>query len=276
MPAELLPVVLLCAAIALACWLLSVLTREYSWVDRVWSLTPILYVGFFAAEASVLDPRLLLMTALVALWGGRLTFNFARKGGYRKGGEDYRWAAVRRRMPTRAFAVFNVLFIAGYQNLLLLLLSLPAWIVATQAPSPLGVLDLAVATGMVVMLAGETLADEQQWVFQVRKHAALNNGAPIEQRFLTTGLFRFSRHPNFFCEQGIWWIFYGFGVAAGAPWLNATLVGPVLLSLLFLGSTALTEQITLSKYPEYAAYQRRVSRLLPWWPRRERPDQVGV
>ena len=78
------------------------------------------------APASVLDPRLLLMTALVALWGGRLTFNFARKGGYRKGGEDYRWAVVRRRMPTRAFAVFNVLFIAGYQNLLLLLISLPA------------------------------------------------------------------------------------------------------------------------------------------------------
>lgn len=268
MPAELVPVCLLCAAIASACWLLSVFTREYSWVDRVWSLTPILYVGYFAAFAPSTDPRLLLMTALVALWGGRLTYNFARKGGYRRGGEDYRWAELRRRMPRRAFAVFNVVFIAGYQNLLLLLISLPAWVVSTRGPTPLGPLDAAAAIAFAAFLVGETVADEQQWAFQRRKQAQRERGEVISAQFVTTGLFRFSRHPNFFCEQGMWWAFYGFGVAAGAPWLNASIVGPTLLTLLFLGSTAFTESITLARYPEYAAYQRAVSRLVPWRPGR--------
>jgi steroid 5-alpha reductase family enzyme len=267
-PTELVPVCVLCAAIATACWLLSVFTREYSWVDRAWSLTPILYVGYFAARAPAPDPRLLLMIALVALWGGRLTYNFARKGGYRRGGEDYRWAELRRRMPRRAFAVFNVMFIAGYQNLLLLLISLPAWIAYTRIPTPLGPLDAAAGIAFVGLLVGETVADQQQWAFQSRKQALRERGEAISEQFVTTGLFRYSRHPNFFCEQGMWWAFYGFGVAAGAPWLNPTIIGPTLLTLLFLGSTAFTESITLARYPEYAAYQRAVSRLIPWRPRR--------
>lgn len=267
LPPELLPVALLCGAIAFACWLLSVITREYSWVDRVWSIAPVLYVGWFAATTAGPEPRLLLMTALVALWGGRLTFNFARKGGYRRGGEDYRWAELRRRMPRRAFAVFNVLFIATYQNLLLLLIASPAWVAHARAPAPLGALDALATVAFLAFLAGETIADEQQWAFQSRKRARQAAGEPIGEPFVTTGLFRWCRHPNFFCEQGIWWSFFGFGVAAGAPWLNPSLVGPTLLTLLFLGSTAFTESITLARYPEYAAYQRRVSRLLPWPPR---------
>ena len=73
---------LACAALAAACWLLSVVTRNYSWVDRLWSIAPPLYVGWFAAQAGFADARLDLMTALSALWGARLTYNFARKGGY--------------------------------------------------------------------------------------------------------------------------------------------------------------------------------------------------
>ncbi len=65
-------------------------------------------------------------------------------------------------------------------------------------------------------------------------------------------------------EQVLWWCFYLFGVSATGEWLNVTLVGPALLTLLFHGSTNFTESISLSKYPEYADYQRRVSRLVPW------------
>jgi len=61
----------------------------------------------------------------------------------------------------------------------------------------------------------------------------------------------------------MWWSVYLFSVAAGAGWLNLTLAGPVLLTLLFQGSTTMTERVSASKYPGYAAYQRRTSRLLP-------------
>lgn len=257
---------LACAAVAGACWLLSVLTREYSWVDRIWSIVPPLYVAWFAAQTNFADERLLLMTVLAALWGARLTYNFARKGGYAPGGEDYRWAALRKLLPPPVYQVFNFVFIAAYQNLLLLLLALPAW-VALQCGTPLGPLD-AVATALLLFfLAGETIADEQQWQFHEDKRRRKAAGEPVPREFLTTGLFRYSRHPNFFCEQAIWWSFYLFSVSASGLWLQPGLIGPVLLTLLFLGSTAFTEHLTRAKYPDYADYQRRTSRLLPWAPR---------
>jgi steroid 5-alpha reductase family enzyme len=254
---------MICAAFAGACWLLSLATREHSWADRLWSIAPLVYVAWFLARAPG-EPRLWIMTALVAAWSIRLTYNFARKGGYARGGEDYRWAELRKRMSPALFQLFNFFFVACYQNLLLLLLSLPAWIAAAHAPARLGTLDVVAAVVFALFLVGETVADEQQWRFQRAKQARIARGEPPAPRFLTTGLFRVSRHPNFFCEQGMWWTLHLFGVAASGHWLNIGLLGPVLLTLLFLGSTAFTERITLARYPEYAAYQQRTSRLVPW------------
>lgn len=253
--------VVACAALAALCWMLSLLTREYSWVDRVWSLAPIGYVAWFAAQTGFDDPRLVLMTTLVALWGARLTYNFARKGGYARGGEDYRWAVLRGLMPPAAFQLFNLVFIAAYQNALLLLISLPAHAALREPPAPLGPLDLAAAAGFMLFLIGETVADQQQWSFQQAKR----RGQP-GPGFITTGLFRYSRHPNFFCEQGMWWCFYLFAIAAGADAVHWTIAGPALLTLLFLGSTRFTESISAARYPAYRDYQRRTSRLLPWLP----------
>src|SRR5258705_13086630 len=110
------------AGVCVAVWLLSVLTREHSWVDRIWSVIPVVYVAVFAGMEGYADARLDTVLVLVALWGGRLTFNFARKGGYARGGEDYRWAVLRARMPGWRFELFNLGFITIYQNLILLLI----------------------------------------------------------------------------------------------------------------------------------------------------------
>lgn len=262
MPSSLAWAVYACAGFAALCQILSMVTREYSWVDRLWSITPAVYAVGFAVAADGFDPRLTLMAVLAVAWGARLTFNFARKGGYAPGGEDYRWKVLRAEMHPGLFAVFNVVFINLFQHGLLLWLALPSWIALRQGPSPLGPLDGVAAGLFVLFLAGESVADQQQWNFH-REKAAREGAGP---GFLSAGLFRYSRHPNFFCEQALWWAFYLFGVAAGAPWWNLSLAGPVLLTALFQGSTAFTERITLSKYPDYADYQRRTSRLMPWFP----------
>lgn len=259
----------LCAAFSVLCWLLSVLTREYSWVDRLWSITPVIYAGHFAAHAGFDDARLNVMALLVALWGLRLTYNFARKGGYAPGGEDYRWKFVQDRIGPFGFQLMNATFIAPFQNLLLLLITVPAYLAYQRAGTPLGVLDILVAAVFLLFFLGEAVADEQQWKFQSAKYAALARSQRPSANFLTTGLFRFSRHPNFFCEQAMWWTFYFFSVAAGAAWLNWSIVGAALLTALFQGSTWLTERISVEKYPEYRDYQRRTSRLMPWLPGRE-------
>ncbi|WP_426515352.1 DUF1295 domain-containing protein [Diaminobutyricibacter sp. McL0618] len=248
-------------------WILSLITGEHSWVDRIWSIVPVVYVWVFAGAAGLADARLNLVAALVTLWGIRLTFNFARKGGYAPGGEDYRWETLRGRMASWQFALFNLFFIVIYQNVLLLLITLPA-LTAFQHRTPLGILDVVAALLFLAFLAGETVADQQQWNFQSWKKAEVSAGRTPSPRFVQTGLFRFSRHPNFFFEQAQWWVVFLFGAIAAGSLLQWTVIGAVLLTGLFVGSTIFTESITLSRYPEYADYRRATSAVVPWFPRR--------
>jgi len=261
------------AGVTLGTWLASMVTREYSWVDRIWSIVPVAYVGIFAGAAGFADARLDVMFALVALWGARLTFNFARKGGYAPGGEDYRWAVLRERMAPWQFQLFNFFFISLYQNVILLLITLPA-LTALEHPGGFGVADVVVALAFAAFLVGETVADQQQWAFHREKHAGR---APT--RFLQTGLFRYSRHPNFFFEQAQWWAFYALGavalVADGGSWLNWTIAGAAGLTVLFVGSTIFTESISAAKYPAYRDYQRTTSMLLPLPRRRTRTPETA-
>ena len=250
-------VVGIAAGVSLVTWIASLVTGDHSWVDRIWSIVPIVYVGAFWAATGF------------ALWGARLTFNFARKGGY-TGVEDYRWPILRERMSPAQFQVFNLLFIVIFQNALLLLIALPALVAYENQAAPIGPVDLLLAALFLALLVGEFVADQQQWDFQKAKAAAIAAGREPEQRFVTSGLWRFSRHPNFFFEQAQWWVLYLMGaVALGAP-LHWTIIGPVLLTALFIGSTRFTEEITAAKYPEYAEYQRRTSMLIPWIPREPR------
>jgi steroid 5-alpha reductase family enzyme len=245
-------------------WLASVVTREHSWVDRLWSIMPPVYVAWFAWQTRLADARLVLMTALAIAWGARLTFNFARKGGYAPGGEDYRWGVLKQRMSAPLFHLFNVVFISCFQHALLFLIALPAWVALEHRGRPLGALDAAAAAAFVVFLAGETLADEQQWRFQSDKKRRRAAGQPIVDEFLQTGLFAWSRHPHYLCEMGLWCAFYLFAVAASDRWLHPVAIGPLLLIALFQGSTRFTEELSAAKYPAYADYQRRVPRLLPF------------
>jgi steroid 5-alpha reductase family enzyme len=262
----LLLVVLVAAVVSALCWVASLVTKDTSWVDRIWSVVPVVYVWIFAGAAGFADVRLLVMAVLVTLWGARLTFNFARKGGY-TGVEDYRWAVLRGRMAPWQFQLFNLFFIVLYQNALLVLITLPA-LTAFENPTPFGPLDALLAALFLAALVGETVADQQQWDFHAWKRAESAAGREPSPRFVQTGLWRVSRHPNFFFEQAQWWLLFLMGAAAAGTVLLWTVAGAALLTVLFVGSTIFTESITRGKYPEYAAYQARVSPIVPWFPRR--------
>jgi steroid 5-alpha reductase family enzyme len=96
-----------------------------------------------------------------------------------------------------------------------------------------------------------------------------------QPRFVQTGLWRTSRHPNFFAEQAQWWVFFFLGAVAAGSVLEWTILGALLLTALFIGSTIFTESITRSRYPEYADYQATTSAIVPWVPRRPRLTTVS-
>jgi len=260
----------LAGGFATLAWVLSLFTGDTSWVDRLWSIVPIIYVGAFAVTDHLASARLDVMAALTLAWGVRLTFNFARKGGY-SGVEDYRWAVLRAEMPRWRFALFNVFFICAYQNLLLLLISLPAYTAWRHRASGFGAAEAALAVLFVACLIAETVADQQQWDFHQAKARVVAAGATPDPAFLTTGLFRYARHPNYFFEIAQWWLLFLLGASAAGSLAQWTALGPVLLTLLFVGSTRFTERITASKYPAYAQYQRRTSPVVPWFVRDDAP-----
>lgn len=134
----------------------------------------------------------------------------------------------------------------------------------------LNIYDYLLLALWLFLFAGEVTADQQQWNFQTEKYQLLkandNKLEKLPERFrkgfVTDGLFSISRHPNFFCEIMLWYVQYLFSHNSSG-W-NWTGVGAVLLNLLFLGSTALTEKISAQKYPLYAQYQTTTSMLIPW------------
>ncbi len=259
-------------AAALLCFVVSSISGNYSQVDKLWSLMPIAYVWMVAFETGF-EARLLLMALLVTAWGLRLTYNFSRKGGYSwkiwTGVEDYRWAVLMEKPELKAkwrWMAFNLFFISLYQMGLILLITLPA--VRSMEGSSLGWADYLIAALLISFIVIETIADQQQWNYQKAKQKAVAIGGDLPEKytkgFIQTGLWRFSRHPNFAAEQAVWIVFYFFSVTATGNWLNWSVMGAILLVLLFWGSSSFTESITAGKYSDYADYQKRVPRFLPF------------
>lgn len=107
--------------------------------------------------------------------------------------------------------------------------------------------------------------------YQTAKHEYLKTGkvpngynkVDLDRGFITSGLWSFSRHPNFFAEQAIWFILYQWSCYSSNAMYSFAATGPILLILLFQGSTMFTESISAGKYPEYLHYQRQIPMFLP-------------
>ena len=266
---------IVCGCAVAYCFIVGELANNFSQMDKLWSLLPIAYTWIVAARGGM-KLRLVLYALLVTAWGIRLTVNFARKGAYSwkfwTGVEDYRWAIVRNNSILRhrpVWMLFDLFFISFYQNALVLAICLPA-LASMESTAAFGVIDalaLCCACGFLLL---ETIADEQQWRFYENKKKLLEKQtelpAPYDLGFNTTGLWGRMRHPNYLGEQGIWLSLYF--VTAGAKVTGCcifhwSMIGPLLLILLFMGSSALGESISAGKYPQYAAYVRQVFKYLP-------------
>ncbi|KAI5465542.1 hypothetical protein BGZ63DRAFT_373894 [Mariannaea sp. PMI_226] len=255
----------------------SEINRNWSQVDRMWSILPSLYVMHFAAWARLTGlqhSRIDLVALFSVVWSARLTFNYWRRGGYQIGSEDYRWAIVKSQIPGFAFFILNVVFISFIQSILLFAFSgVPAYaiLLSNQIQADIKPSDIVFLLLELTLVYSEYVSDGQQWNYQTAKHQYLKDAkvpkgykqADLDRGFNTLGLWGYSRHPNFLAEQSIWFVLYQWSCFATNTTFGYTFIGSASLILLFRASTSLTESITSSKYSEYKLYQESVGMFFP-------------
>lgn len=236
----------------LALWLLSVRLKNASIVDLFWGSGFVIMT--WAALLSPTGPRAAMVAALVSLWGLRLSIHL----GVRNLGEpeDRRYAAMRRKIGPRFWWV-SLFTVFLFQGALIVLLS-TAPIAALLSPAPLSALDVVAVLVFVAGLTIEAVAD-----LQLRRFL---RSPDSEGQVMDRGLWRYSRHPNYFGDALLWWGLGLFAVAAAEPW---ALFAPTLMTFLLLrvSGVLLMEKTIKKRRPEYEDYIRRTSAFVPWPPK---------
>jgi steroid 5-alpha reductase family enzyme len=262
--AMLLNSVLVLVAMMTCLWLLSLARRDASIVDPFWGTGFIVVAWFTLAsmppEQDVTRPWLLAI--LTTIWGMRLSLYLLwRNSGH---GEDRRYRTMREHHGLRFWWV-SLLTVFLLQGVILWIVSLPIQVaMVTAATKPLGWLDLAGAVLWSIGLFFEAVGDFQMARFQADPQNA--------GRVMDRGLWRLTRHPNYFGDFCVWWGLYLMAAAGGAGW---TVFSPLLMSFLLLKVSGVTllEQTISDRRPAYADYRNRTSAFVPWPPK---PSESGV
>lgn len=247
-------VVIVASAKTLA-WLLQLRTRNAGLVDAVWAWTLGGLAAFYATVGSAPEGTRLLLALMGGLWGLRLGTHLWRRNFGKP--EDFRYAQFRKQWGKSANA--KMFWFFQFQNIFTLMLSASAFIAVAyrpDAPAP-----LAMLTAGLIWLAsvfGEGLADSQMEAFR--------NNPANKGRVCRDGLWRWSRHPNYFFEC-LHWIAY-LPLAVGAPWGWTALAAPLVMAFLLtkLSGMPMLEAEMAQRKPGYADYMRTTSALIPWPP----------
>ena len=207
-------------ATVLLTFVTSTSTKNYSQVDRLWSIIPVVY-----AWMPVCDSRTLVMACLASVWGIRLTYNFHRRDGYQwppwQGDEDYRWRVIQKggfrsilKNPL-VWTIFNLGFISFYQNVMLLWITAPSFVAYTVATTPacrqvyrdrleLGMGDILTSILFLAFVVMEAVADRQQYTFQTENYRRKKHDEILTDEyadgFKQSGLFAIVRKPNYDCR----------------------------------------------------------------------------
>jgi steroid 5-alpha reductase family enzyme len=244
------------AAMTIA-WVLSVRLRDASIADICWGPAFVLLAWLYCLLFDPPGPRPILIASLVTVWGTRLAVHIGR----RHSGEDPRYASMRAGHGP-AFWWRSLFVVFWLQAGIIWFVSLPLLAAARPAgPSDVTPADAAGLLLYAVGLAFEVVGDYQLGRF---RSDAGNRG-----RVLDTGLWRFSRHPNYFGDALLWWGIFVLATSVPGGWLTAA--GPAVMTFLLLrvsGVVLLERNLKASK-PGYDSYVRRTSAFVPWFPRSE-------
>src|SRR5689334_12254766 len=203
-------------------WLYSLAKKDASIVDSFWGpgFALIGWASLFLTNG--FQPRKLLIVALVTVWGLRLGFHiFTRNHGK---GEDYRYQAMRRQYGDK-FPVVSLFTVFGFQGLLMWFISMPLQIAqVSQTPDRLTLFDYFGAIVWIIGFSFEAIGD---WQLKQFKADANNKG-----KVMNRGLWRYTRHPNYFGDATLWWGYYL--IACAVPFGFYTLLSPLTMTIFLM------------------------------------------
>ena len=241
-------------------WVLSVKLRDASIADIFWGLGFVLLAWLYCLLSPTMTSRAWLVATLTTLWGARLSLHIFLR--HRGRGEDPRYQAMRAAQGP-AFWWRSLFTVFWLQGALLWFIAVPLLVAVRAAqPAALGVVD---GLGIVLFAIGfgfEAVGDYQLERFRAEPG---NRG-----KVLDTGLWHYTRHPNYFGDATLWWGLYVVAAAAPGGWLM--LLSPALMTFLLMrvsGVTLLEDGLKASK-PGYLAYVSRTPAFFPWFPRAPR------
>lgn len=226
--------------------------------DAYWSVVPPFIVLYwtFSAEEGIQPIRAGAVIFLVCWWAVRLTWNWAI-GWPGLHHQDWRYEKIKEKFPKLWF-LSDLFAIHLFPTAQVFLGLTGAWLAVaagTRGLSWVDALAFIVTAGAIVI---ETVADRQ-----MRRFAAVKKPGDL----MDQGLWAYSRHPNYFGELSFWWGLYLFGVAA-APQVWWTIAGPLAMTAMFMGaSIPWMDRRSCERRPEYAEHMKRVSGLIPWFPK---------
>lgn len=241
-------------------WWLARRWNNYSIVDAAWAGSFFVVALFFALSQPGWGMRRGVMLAIVGLWSLRLAYFLARRIYGHHPTEDSRYQQLRLEYGKNVAARFFLFF--QYQAVSVVLLAVPFLEVFRSESVGFNALEILGWTISALSLWGEAIADAQAQKFKA--------DPANREKTCQVGLWRYSRHPNYFFESCIWWGFYV--TALGAAQAYYTVYAPLVILLLLLKVTGVppSEAAALKKRgEEYRRYQRTTSMFFPWFPKKD-------
>lgn len=266
----------------LTLWVISLKVKDASIVDMFWG-AGFGVIAVMCLWLNALTPYLLLLAALPIIWALRYTVYIVRRNwGH---GEDSRYAAIRGNVTDKQWPLYSLRIVFVLQGLAMLIVSAPLWVamatghfvvreytqtsqgfserLASASPD----IGLLAIIGTLIWLIGflfEAVGDWQLARFIARRKAL---GAEVTGKVMDKGLWRYTRHPNYFGDVVMWWGIWL--VACQTPWGWATIIGPLFITYSLVKLTGMAHlERTLGKRPEYADYMKRTSSFIPWFPKK--------
>ncbi|KXZ56334.1 hypothetical protein GPECTOR_1g295 [Gonium pectorale] len=238
-------------------------------IDPFWTIIPVM-IGLFYQHhpAAVAQPlRSGVSMSLLWIWSIRLTHSYFRREEWHVGArEDWRYTRLAKQLGPALWPLVSFFAVGVAQQLMLVGITAPLFAIHSSAAPWHPIADTAIALAATAGILTAMVADNQLRGFMVANEKRVSEGLP-PVLLLDTGLWRYSRHPNFFGEQLWWWALGAWACVCGQPWM---LVGAAFNSLCFVSITAMTEQRMLAR-PEraqlYRHYQQTTSVWVPWFRR---------